>query len=109
MCSVNLLLSRQGVLVRVSMAALQHHDQGVSWGGKGLLSLHFHIAVHHQRKSGLEPKQGRNLEAGVDAETMEVLLLPGLLPLACSACFLIELRTTSPGMILLTMVWALPL
>jgi hypothetical protein len=24
-----------------------------NWRGKGLFSLHFHIAVHHQRKSGL--------------------------------------------------------
>jgi hypothetical protein len=30
-----------------------------------------HIAVDHQRKSGQELKQGRNLEAGVDAEAME--------------------------------------
>jgi hypothetical protein len=40
----------------------QHHDQEASWGGKGLLSLHFHIAVHHQRKSGLELKQVRKKE-----------------------------------------------
>jgi hypothetical protein len=31
-------------------------------GGKGLFSLHFHTAVHHQRKSGLELKQGRKQE-----------------------------------------------
>jgi hypothetical protein len=31
-------------------------------GGKGLFGLHFHIAVHHQRKSGLELKQGRKQE-----------------------------------------------
>jgi hypothetical protein len=30
------------------------------------------------------------------------------LPLACSACFLIELRTTSPGMAPPTLGWALP-
>jgi hypothetical protein len=29
------------------------HDQEASWGGKDLFSLHFHIAVYHQRKSGL--------------------------------------------------------
>ena len=28
-----------------------------TWGGKGLFSLHFHTAVHHQRKSELELKQ----------------------------------------------------
>jgi hypothetical protein len=38
------------------------------WGGKGLFSLCFHITVHHQRKSGQELKQGRNLEAGADTE-----------------------------------------
>jgi hypothetical protein len=31
-------------------------------GRKGLFSLHFHIAVHHQRKSGLELKQVRKQE-----------------------------------------------
>jgi hypothetical protein len=40
----------------------KHHDQEASWGGKGLFSLHFHIAVHHQRKSGLELKQVRKQE-----------------------------------------------
>jgi hypothetical protein len=34
------------------------------WGKTGLFSLHFHIAVHHQRKSGQELKCGRNREAG---------------------------------------------
>ena len=46
----------------------KHHDQGASCGGKGLFSLHFHIAVHHWKKSGLELKQVR--EAGADAEAM---------------------------------------
>ena len=36
------------------------------------------------------------------------LLLPGLLSMACSACLLIEPRTTSPGMAPPTMGWALP-
>ena len=40
-------------------------------------------------------------EAGSHAEAMEgCKLLPGLLPLACSAYFLIEPKTTSPGMTL---------
>jgi hypothetical protein len=37
-------------------------------GDKRLFGLHFHILVHHSRKSGLEFKQGRNLEAGTDAD-----------------------------------------
>jgi hypothetical protein len=40
----------------------RHHDQEASWGGKGLFSLHFHTAVHHQRKSGLGLKQVRKQE-----------------------------------------------
>jgi hypothetical protein len=45
-------------------------------------SLYFHIAVHHQRKSGQELTQGRNLEAGADAEAME-----GCYLLACFSWF----------------------
>jgi hypothetical protein len=41
------------------------------WRGKDLFSLHFHIAVHHQKKSGQELTQGRNLEAEADAEAMD--------------------------------------
>jgi hypothetical protein len=76
----------------------------VSWGGKGLFSLHF----HHERKSGQKLKQGRNLEAGADAEAMEGMLLTGLLSMTCSACFVIELKTTSPGIAPPKMGWASP-
>jgi hypothetical protein len=55
----------------VSIAATKHHDLKASWGGKGLFSSHFHFAIHHQRKSGLELKQGWNLEAGAGAEATE--------------------------------------
>ena len=36
---------------------------------KGLFGVHFHIVVHHQRKSKQEFKQGLNLEAGGDTES----------------------------------------
>jgi hypothetical protein len=36
-----------------------------------LFELHFYITVHHQRKSGQEFKQVRNLEAKADAKAME--------------------------------------
>jgi hypothetical protein len=45
-----------------SYSCTKHHDQEASWGGKGLFRLHFHIAVHHQKKSGLELKQVRKQE-----------------------------------------------
>jgi hypothetical protein len=51
-----------------------------SWEGKGLLTLFLHIAVLHKKKSGQELKQGRNLEAGANAEAME-----GCYLLACSS------------------------
>jgi hypothetical protein len=57
-----------------------------------------HMAVHHQKKSGLELKQVRKQEL-MQRPWRDVT---GLLPLACSACFLKEPRTTSPGMALPT-------
>jgi hypothetical protein len=40
----------------------KHHDQEASWGGKGLFSLHFHIAVHHCKNSGQKLKQVKKQE-----------------------------------------------
>ena len=51
-------LSQSGFLYK-------RHDQEASWGGKDLFGLHFHTAVHHQRKSGLELTQGRNIRQGL--------------------------------------------
>ncbi|KAL6079812.1 hypothetical protein STEG23_033903, partial [Scotinomys teguina] len=57
--------------VRVSIAAMKHHDQKANWRGKRLFGLHFQIIVYHWKKSEQELKQDRNLEAGVDAEAMD--------------------------------------
>jgi hypothetical protein len=51
------------LLVRATIAMMKHHDLKTSWRGKGLAGL--------GRKSGQEFKQGRNLEAGADAEGLE--------------------------------------
>ena len=72
---------RQCVLVRVSIAAMKHHVQEASWGGEGVFSLHFHIDVCHQRKSGQELTRGRSLEAGAETEAKE-----GCCLLACFPC-----------------------
>jgi len=40
----------------------KHHDQEANWGGKGLFSLDFHIALHHQTKSWLKLKQVKKQE-----------------------------------------------
>jgi hypothetical protein len=55
-------IALDSVLVGGFYSCTKHHDQEASWGGKGLFSLHFRIAVDHQRKSGLELKQGRKQE-----------------------------------------------
>jgi hypothetical protein len=43
--------------------------------GKGFFGLHFHITAHHRINPGQELKEGRNLEAGADAEAMGELCL----------------------------------
>ena len=48
---------------------MKHHSQNKL--GQERVYLHFHISGHHQRKSGQELEQGRNLEAGADAEVTE--------------------------------------
>ena len=63
----------QLVFVRIFMAVMKHCDQS-NLGRKRFIQL--------MLKSGQELKQGRNLEAGADAEAME-----GCRLLACSSWF----------------------
>jgi hypothetical protein len=49
-------------LVRVSIPTQNITSKKQVGGGKSLFCLHFHVAVHHQRKSGLELKQVRKQE-----------------------------------------------
>ena len=44
MSCLNLMKLLRG-LVGVSLAVMKHHDQKASWGEKGLLGVHFRIAV----------------------------------------------------------------
>ena len=75
-------------------AMVKHHDQS-NLGRKGL----FHHIAHHPEKTEQDPG-GRSWCRGHGG-----VLLIGLLPMACSACFVIEPRTTSPGMAPPTVVW----
>jgi hypothetical protein len=50
------------VIVLGFLVLHKHHNQEASWGEKDLFSLHLHIAVHQQRKSGVELKQVRKQE-----------------------------------------------
>ena len=69
-----------GCLSQGLYSCTKHHGLEASWEGKGLFTLHFHIVVHHQRKSGQELTLGRNLEAGADAEAMEGCYLLACFP-----------------------------
>jgi hypothetical protein len=59
--SAMIKIQKACVLLRVSIPAQTSWPRS-TWGGRGLFSLLFHIAVHHQRKSGLELKQVRKQE-----------------------------------------------
>ena len=74
----------------------KHHDQEASWGGKDLFGLHFHTAVHHQRKSGLELKQVREQELMQRPwrDILYWLASPGLLSLLSH-----RTKTPSPEMV----------
>ena len=85
------------VLVRVFSCCIKHLDQDASWEGKGFFSLHLPHCCSSPK--GVRTGTQAGQEAGADGG----MLLTGLLPLVCLACFLIELRTTSPHP-----QWALP-
>lgn len=64
-----------GRLVSFSVVAMKYHDQKQisNLGRKRFISLTrpYSKEVHHQREVRVELKQGGNLEAGLDAQTME--------------------------------------
>lgn len=67
------------------------------------------VLTKHHTKSNLEVKelvQGRDLEAGADADALRILLT-SLFPVVCSTCFDIESRTLCSVVAPFTMVWAL--
>lgn len=80
------------VLVRVTIAVMKHNEQvnvGRAWFI--LFILPHHCSLRMEIRTGTQP--GRNREAGVDAAAME-----GCRLLACTACSVTELKTTSSGM-----------
>ena len=67
-----------------------------------------HIAVHHQRKFWTGTQTGQKPGGRSRCRSHGGVLLTGLLPLVCSACFLIEPRIISPRASPPTVGWALP-
>ena len=99
-------LIKPAVLVRVSTAAINHHDQKQAGQERVYLAytstVLFIIGGSQDRNS--------NRAGNWKQELMQSpwrVLLTGLFPMACSACFLIELRTISAGMAPHTAVWVL--
>ena len=92
---------RNSVLVTVITAVMKHHDQ-CDLGVKGFKQLLI-----------IEGSQDRNSSKAETWRQEPLLQSPwrgaayGLFPLACSACLLIEPRTTSPGVVSPTMCWTL--
>ena len=81
---------------------MKHHDKS-NLGRKGLHILSHSLLGEAQVRTQIEQEPaGRSWCRGHGR-----VLLTGLIPMACSACFLIEPRTTSPGMTPPTMGWAL--
>jgi hypothetical protein len=75
--------------LRTSIAATKYHSQKASGVGKGFTIIgESYIAVHHQWKSGLELRPGRNLETGADAEAMEGCCLLACFPQLVQPAFL---------------------
>jgi hypothetical protein len=92
-------------LVKISIAAMRTPWPKVKSSREGVLGLT--LPQHWSPLKEVNP--GRNLDAGADLEAMEGGCLLTYSPcLPCSACFLIEPKTTSPGMAPPTMGWALP-
>ena len=78
-----------GVLVRVSIVMIEHHDQ------KQLGEERVYFSLPSTPWSIIKGSQGRNLKAGIKTYSTGVLLI-GLLPMTCSACFLTHLTGTCP-------------
>ena len=78
------------------------------WLGEEFILSQFYTAVHHQKQWGAGTQAGQEPGGRSWWRSHGTTMLTGLLPMACSVCFLIEPRTTSPGMAPLTMGWALP-
>ena len=68
-------------LVWVSIGSTKYHDQKSKLGKKGFIGFHL-------RESGQEFKQGWNLEAGADAEAVEICCLLNCSPWLAQPAFL---------------------
>jgi hypothetical protein len=69
----------------------KHHDQEANWGGKGLFSIHFYTAVHHQGSQELKQVRKQEPMQRLWRGVLYWLASPGLLSLLSY-----RTKTTSP-------------
>lgn len=78
-----------------------------TWGGKGSFGLHFPQHCSLEKKVRAETQTGLDPVSRTWYRGHAWVLLTGFLFVACSACFLVDLGTASPGMAPPTLDWAL--
>lgn len=91
--------------VKVTIVLTKHHTKS-NLEVKGLFLSHFLITDPHQKQWGQELVQGRDFEAGADADTLRILLT-SLFSMVFSTCSVIEPRPLCSMVAPFTMVWAL--
>lgn len=90
------------ILVWAIISVMEHHDQN-KFGRKGIICLI--VSYHHLDKVRMVTHGGTQRQEW--CRIYGGMLFTDLLPLACSVCFLIESRTTSPGVVPPTVDWTL--
>lgn len=95
-------LLRSGYVPLFSIAVTNGMTKG-NWGEKILFGYTSQPQSFKEGRLGRRLKQGRNPEAGPEAEPMEEHCFP-----ACSANILIQPRPSRLGVALTTVCWALP-
>lgn len=80
-----------------------------TWRINDLFCLQFHYSYFIKRSEGRNTyRAGIWIQELVQRPQRGMVSLIGLLPITCSVCFLIETRSTSPGLVPPTMGWTLP-
>lgn len=87
------------VLLRVSIATMNHHDKKSSWGGQTLFRLYIHIThCSSLKKIRIGIQSEKEHRCGSWHRGHEGVLIVGLLLMSCSAFFFVEPMTTSTEM-----------
>ena len=84
-------------LIRVSTASVKHYDQNQVGEERVYLAYMSTLLFITRGRQDRNSNRARTWRQGLMQRPWRVLLT-GLLPLVCSACFLIEPKTTSPEM-----------